>query len=170
MNPIHSYDHAARMRREDFVRQYPHPFLVYAGGELHPVDPSKSDSHTVDRLVLEGPREALAKQFFVAELVPRVSPLRVEADRLITIGISQACDVILDDTSVSKQHAWFDRAGEIWRLWDNDSVAGTQVNNEPVRPGSPRELTSGALLSFGYVDLMFLGADGFHELVSGLLG
>lgn len=163
MHPIQAYAHAARTRREDFLRQSPQPVLVHAGGELHPVDPRRSDSQTVDRLVLERPRAALAKAFFVAEVVPRVA-----SERLITIGASPTCDVILDDTSVSKQHAWFDRAGVTWRIWDNDSVAGTQVNNEPVVPGHPRELASGALISLGYVDLTFLDAEGFHELVCGL--
>jgi len=163
LQPIDSYDQAAKLRREHFVGKYPHPFLVHATGELQKLDPQRRDDLTSDRLVLERPRQALHEAMLVAPLVPR----DLDNDR-ITIGVAITCDILLDDASVSKRHAWFEEDQAGWRIWDADSSAGTQVNNDPVPPGAPRALVSGDRITLGYVEVMFLAADGFYDLVHGL--
>jgi FHA domain len=163
LQPIDSYDKAASLRREHFLSQYPHPFLVHATGELQAIDPEKRDDLTSDRLVLERPREALHESMKVAPVVPR----DVDNDR-VTIGVATTCDVLLDDASVSKRHAWFEEVGGLWQISDADSSAGTQVNNDPIEPGTPRVLVSGDRITLGYVEMMFLAPDGFYDLIRGL--
>jgi hypothetical protein len=165
LQPIQTYAQMAMLKREHFVVRFAHPFLVQAVGGLQRLDPSRRDDLTSDRLVLEGPRTALHESMEVAELAPR------DPDQdIITIGVATTCDVVLDDTSVSKRHAWFQRTDDVWRIWDGDSSAGTQVNGQLVLPGYPRALASGDRVILGYVDLMFITSEGFYDLIYGLFG
>jgi hypothetical protein len=155
------------MTPHEFVERHPNPFVVYAGGALRRVDPGKTRGLTVDRLVIEGSaatrHQAISDNFLVGELAP-TDP----AEAVVTIGVSSSCDLTVNDSSLSKRHAWFDRVGTDWRVWDNDSVSGTQVNGEPVRPGAPRVLIAGDRITLGYVDLTYLTTAAFHQLVKAL--
>jgi FHA domain-containing protein len=164
LQPIETYGQAATLRREHFIARYPHPFLVHATGELQKLDPGRRDDLTSDRLVLEKPRKALHESMLIAPLVAR----DIDSGR-ITIGVAMTCDIVLDDASVSKRHAWFEQGDdESWLICDADSSAGTQVNNAPLDPAAPRLLGSGDRITLGYVEVMFLAADGFYDLIRGL--
>jgi pSer/pThr/pTyr-binding forkhead associated (FHA) protein len=117
--------------------------------------------------MVENPSQRPSKvsdNFFAAELRSR------EGENVITVGFSSTCDVVINDQSLSKQHAWFELTSNgNWRVWDNDSLAGTQVNEKPIKPGEPKILVSGDKITFGYVDVTFLPADAFHRLLRGLL-
>ena len=165
LRPIESFAAHAGLRREHFVGTHPHPFLVHASGELTKLDPRRRDDLTTDRLMVVAPRASLQQAMLVAPVVAR----DVDADR-VTIGVATACDIVLDDASVSKRHAYFTERGGVWQLTDADSSAGTQVNSHPLQPGAPRELASGDRITLGYVELVFLTPDSFHELVHGLFG
>lgn len=163
LEPIHTYDVHAALRREHFLAQHPYPFLVHAVGALTSLDPARVDDLTTDRLLLERPRQSLGESMLVAELAPK------DPDQdIVTIGVAPSCDVILDDASVSKRHAWFESSGDTWRIWDDDSSAGTQVNSEPLQPRTPRALSSGDQITLGYVEVMFFTASAFYELIHGL--
>ncbi|MBL9019787.1 MAG: FHA domain-containing protein [Myxococcales bacterium] len=144
---------------------HPHPFLVHASGALTRLDPSRRDELTTDRLMVEKPRAALQDAMLVAPVVAR----DIDAGR-VTIGVATACDIVLDDASVSKRHAYFTENNGIWLLTDADSSAGTLINNQPLSPNAARELASGDRIALGYVELTFLLPEGFHELVHGLFG
>jgi pSer/pThr/pTyr-binding forkhead associated (FHA) protein len=163
LEPINTYDVQAALRREHFLAQHPYPFLVHAIGALQNLDPAKVDELTTDRLLLERPRQTLGESMLVAELAPK------DQDQdIVTIGVAPSCDVILDDASVSKRHAHFECVDETWRLWDDDSSAGTQVNSEPLQPRAPRVLNSGDQITLGYVELMFFTNEAFYDLIHGL--
>lgn len=165
MQSIQTYREVVGSPIAEFVRRHPHPFLVHSGGPLRGVDRSKTRGLTVDRLVLEGkPQPAVQESFLVAPIIRRA-----DNDKLITIGVSSSCDVIIDDASLSKQHAWFDHVGGVWRIWDNESVTGTLVNDKPVPRGFPQSLGSGDRITLGFVDLTFLTSQAFYQLVRGLL-
>jgi len=165
MQTIHAFGAGAGMTPQQFMERHPNPFVVFAGGALRRIDPGKTRGLTVDRLVIEGSgttrQQTISDSFLVGELV---SP-----GPKITIGASADCDLTVNDSSLSKAHAWFDRVGEDWRIWDNDSVSGTQVNGNHVMPGMPTLLVAGDRITLGYVDLTFLTSSGFHQLVRGLL-
>ena len=163
LRPIESFAPVAGLRREHFVGTHPHPFLVHASGESTKLDPKRRDELTTDRLMVVAPRASLQQAILVAPVIAR----DVDAGR-VTIGVATACDIVLDDASVSKRHAYLSEKGGVWFLTDGDSSAGTQVNSEPLAPGVPRALASGDRITLGYVDLMFLMPESFHELVHGL--
>jgi hypothetical protein len=162
---IQAYAEDARLNVDDFVQRHPYPFLVHSGGTLKGVDRSQTRGLTVDRIVIQGrPTPKVSDSFFAGELRSR------EANNIITIGLSSTCDVVIDDQSLSKQHAWFEQTSNgNWRVWDNDSLAGTQLNEQPLKPGEPRIVANGDKVTFGYVDVTFLTADAFHRLIRGLL-
>ena len=163
LQSIETFAGVAELKREHFVGTHPHPFLVHASGELTKIDPSRRDDLTTDRLMVEKPRQALQQGILVAPVVGK----DIDVDR-VTIGVATGCDIVLDDASVSKRHAYFTEANGGWRITDADSSAGTQVNNQPLAPGVPCELVSGDRITLGYVELTFLAPLGFYELVHGL--
>jgi len=50
----------------------------------------------------------------------------------MTVGRSPETDIFLDDITVSRQHAHFDRVGDTWVLVDLGSLNGSYVNRERV--------------------------------------
>jgi hypothetical protein len=63
----------------------------------------------------------------------------------LTAGRLSSCDLTIDDSTVSREHAAFVRRGETWWVVDLGSTNGTSVNGRqaaehPVRPGDRVEL------------------------------
>lgn len=76
----------------------------------------------------------------------------------VTIGRSRRCDVRIDHDSVSKVHAsiGFNRESGEFYVIDEHSRNGTQINGEPLKPGVPQPIWSGAYVSFGDAEFVFL--------------
>lgn len=69
------------------------------------------------------------------------------------IGRDRACDICLEDKSVSKSHAELYHTGERWRLVDAGSNNGTLVNGRRVR--GDQGLEAGDRLQFGRLTFVF---------------
>lgn len=50
----------------------------------------------------------------------------------VTVGRHPDADIFLDDVTVSRQHAVFEREGEGFRVVDTGSLNGTYINNDRV--------------------------------------
>ncbi len=65
-----------------------------------------------------------------------------------TIGRSRDCDIVLEDTGVSRRHAEIRPAGSGWTIEDLGSTNGVPVNGrtlhgaQPLQPGDRLELGS----------------------------
>ncbi|HEY4177819.1 MAG TPA: FHA domain-containing protein [Kofleriaceae bacterium] len=164
MQPIELYRRELAGTKQTFTDAHPHPFLMYSGGAMREVTSSDPALMTIDRFVVEGQR-APAR---VADVL--VSPIKAReaGEPIVTIGTNPSCDVEINDSSVSKQHAWFQKSSEGWQLWDNDSVGGTRVNDAVLKTGHPHLLASGDVITLGYVELTFLTADAFYSVVKHL--
>lgn len=55
----------------------------------------------------------------------------LDQDR-VTVGRHPEADIFLDDVTVSRQHAVFEREGEDFRVTDTGSLNGTYINNDRV--------------------------------------
>jgi ABC-type multidrug transport system ATPase subunit/ABC-type multidrug transport system permease subunit len=88
----------------------------------------------------------------------RAQTIKLAGDRL-TIGSSNANDVVLDDVNVSRFHAVIEPSGDVMELRDLDSRCGTRVDGRPVKRTS---LRSGAEIGIGPFRLSFDGS-GFEQ-------
>ena len=77
--------------------------------------------------------------------------------RQILIGRSQSCDMVIDDATVSRQHAFIIRQNGEYLLRDNDSSVGTWINGARVPAFVERFLESRDRVRLGWVELVFLG-------------
>jgi hypothetical protein len=84
----------------------------------------------------------------------------------VTIGRSRRCDVRIDNDSVSKVHASvvFDRSSGEYYLVDENSRNGTCINGEPLTPGVPAPVWSGAYVSYGDAVFVFIDPPTLRKL------
>lgn len=120
----------------------------------------------------EGPREEGGRTMIYSnaermrEAVQRTAPSRrakallvVSGRRVVVpprgavLGRSRECDVVLDDSSVSRRHAQLRPQGEKWTLEDMGSTNGVRVNGSPVR--APRVLQTGDRIELGSTEMLF---------------
>ena len=72
---------------------------------------------------------------------------------VITIGRVPLNHVVIDNPTVSAQHALLARLGDSYRLKDLHSTNGTQVNGVPI---ADAELNDGDKIRFGSVAAVFV--------------
>lgn len=76
----------------------------------------------------------------------------------VTIGRVESNDIVLEDDSVSRFHAFlkFDEKGQSWFLTDADSKNGTWVDGVKMQPSERRIIQDGARMRLGDAELKFL--------------
>jgi pSer/pThr/pTyr-binding forkhead associated (FHA) protein len=73
---------------------------------------------------------------------------------VITVGRASLNHVVIDDPTVSAQHAMLMRLGHSYRLRDLRSTNGTQINGVPI---TEAELKDGDKILFGSAVAIFAG-------------
>ena len=87
--------------------------------------------------------------------------------RGITVGRTGNNDVVLDDGTVSRFHAWFHREPDgRYVLTDAGSKNGSFVGGVRLTPRRPAPVPDGARLRFGQVEVTFYLASGFTKVLS----
>lgn len=83
--------------------------------------------------------------------------------RRVTIGRTTNNDIVLDDVSVSRFHAWlqYDEGMGAWTVIDAQSRNGTMLNGKRVAAKAAAALVDGAVLRVGNVQLKFFSEAGF---------
>src|SRR5205823_2289398 len=89
---------------------------------------------------------------------PRVKGLRWESDVRLRIGRSTSLEVVIDDPSVSRQHAEITHTPRGWLLRDLGSRNGTYLNKTPVK-GDEQLVRANDLLTLGEVRFRVAVAD-----------
>jgi Protein of unknown function (DUF3662)/FHA domain len=69
------------------------------------------------------------------------------------IGRSRDCDIVLDDSSISRHHAELRPAGSVWTIEDLGSTNGVRVNGVSVQ--TVHELHSGDRIEMGATEMFF---------------
>lgn len=82
------------------------------------------------------------------EQIPVPSPV-------VTVGRGAGCQVVIDDDSVSAQHARLEYDLGGWRITDLGSTNGTAIEGVKLVPDVPTPLPYGATVRFGGVKLHF---------------
>ena len=70
-----------------------------------------------------------------------------------SVGRSAGNTVILQDTTVSMQHALITRRDALWWLEDLESRNGTQLNSQPVK--NPTVISNGDIVTIGRYNFNF---------------
>lgn len=86
----------------------------------------------------------------------RGKEFRLKADST-KIGSAAANDVVLDDDTVSAEHAKIRVEEDGFVLWDLGSTNGTKVNGETIR--EPRKIIDGDIIELGETSLAFKTVD-----------
>lgn len=107
--------------------------------------PSGRPGHLASLALMAGPR--------YGEELPVPSPV-------VTLGRAAGCDVVVDDDSVSAQHARLEYDMGAWRITDLQSINGTAVEGTRLAPHVPTPLPYGATVRLGGVQLQFREAEG----------
>lgn len=154
---------------EDFAQRHGDAFLVHEA----PMQNFKPVPRTKATVAIDPPQEATAPGTPAMRLNFAVFPVRRTGrspfPNFISIGRAKSNDVIIEDESVSKFHAFFRRSEkEEFVLQDGGSKNGTAVDGEEVpekNKGGPVIVESGMRLRFGSVEMTFLAAAEFVDLV-----
>ena len=163
MRDIGDWAEACQGAGDSFARLHALGFVLYSveHGPLIPVDTSVGA--TLNRQLL--PTAASARSI-TPKTMYKVWSLGGQ-DALI--GSDKACDVTINDESISAQHARvFLKEGAL-TIIDVGSTLGTQVNRASLAPNEEREVPSGASITLGSVELKYLSAEAFPPFVNGLL-
>lgn len=84
----------------------------------------------------------------------------------VTVGRTSNNDVVLDDASVSRFHAWFERQADgTWLVADAGSKNGTSLHGAPLAPKKAVPLPNGAKLTIGNLELTYFGSTGFLKFL-----
>lgn len=74
-------------------------------------------------------------------------PLPDSKDAFLVVGRSRRCDVVVEEPSVSREHAGLMLFGGQWFVWDRRSTNGTRVNGR--RIWGTASVRPGDLVAFG---------------------
>ncbi|MFP2932553.1 FHA domain-containing protein, partial [Pyxidicoccus sp. 3LG] len=76
-------------------------------------------------------------------------------DAVITLGRDKACQVVLPQQAVSRNHARICQEGTLFFLEDLGSAYGTQINGKPLPKGEKRLLRNGDVIAIAQYDVKF---------------
>lgn len=101
--------------------------------------------------------------FPVEKVAGRANPFAMG----VTVGRVETNDVIVDDGSVSRFHAWlqYDARQKQWWLCDAESKNGTFLGAQRLEPNQKVLLPEGARVKFGDAAMLFLSPDALAKLV-----
>ncbi len=163
----------ARMTRQAFVDAFAFPFLLRGAeaGERKPMSFKTASTYaTTGVFDVSGQLRGDARP---ADFV-RTDPGAYCVHRLaksdaspwqgrISVGRAANNDVVLQQESVSKLHAYFFHQAGAWHVRDNGSANGTRINGH--RLAAAAIVRSGDVLEFGGVLCQLLGPAQLYELL-----
>jgi hypothetical protein len=126
---------------------------------------------TLDDVPTLGPRDPKELAAITADAPLEVYPLNKKPgasfpDR-ITIGRTTNNDVVINDSSVSRLHAYVRRDGDKWVIADAGSKNGTRLAGDELEPRKERVIGSRMEIRMGEVELTFFLAEDLFDALGG---
>ncbi len=152
---------ARNTARTEFVRRLEGPVLVVA---MQRKDPRAADDTKIGSQEMSLSASRLARLHAGSRVIATNEKPRKVADA-VTLGRADDNDVPLADDTISSHHAELvldDVTGRV-TLEDLGSTNGTQLNDEPVHPGKPVDLSDGDVVCLGDAVYLFFTPGGFHD-------
>jgi hypothetical protein len=138
-------------KRERMAERYPHHWLVWEPGSWAAAASNLAETMLPTRRG-ERPRSGDALAFELAAPRPDVS---------LRVGRSEACDIVLNDATVSQEHLLLRLEGNRWQVSVSAASRETARNGARLMPGARERLSSGDWLALGGVRLSYLDAQAF---------
>ncbi|MBI3184422.1 MAG: FHA domain-containing protein [Myxococcales bacterium] len=144
----------------------PSPVLVWEAPPAEDLDDDEqmltTAGHRLDR-----PRAGQALVFEIQKRGEKSNPFLDS----ITVGRTTNNDVLIDDHSVSRFHAYFkkDNQSGLWKLVDASSSNGTWVGPLKLRPGVAEMVRDLLMLRFGDVEVRFMLPESFTAMLRDLM-
>ncbi|AQS59055.1 FhaA domain-containing protein [Desulforamulus ferrireducens] len=152
--------------RIEFIQQenlQPGDFIVESSYEMPEPDAQQNYEVPYEQEITKGfqpisdtaPLPNLQQRFSASLLVEEGADAGREiflSDIRCSLGRRDTCDIVINDTSVSRRHAQIERIGGRYWLTDLNSTNGTFVNGLPIEK---IELTSGDVITVGNTVLIF---------------
>jgi hypothetical protein len=85
---------------------------------------------------------------------------------MITVGRTANNDVVVNDVTVSRFHAYFRVADGAWKICDAGSKNGTKLAGRPLEPRKEVVLRAGQVITFGEVDVTFYPAAELFDMLA----
>lgn len=135
-----------------FKRSVVVPSLVWAAPNM-PNEGEKWDVTDVGT-VLTRPTNEDPLVLNVEKVPGRANPFAMG----VTVGRVETNDIIVDDASVSRFHAWLqhDDRHDQWYLCDAESKNGTWLDAVKLTPSQKVKLNDGSIIRFGDAEMKFL--------------
>lgn len=86
---------------------------------------------------------------------------------MITVGRTGNNDVVIDDVTVSRFHAFFRLRGAAWTVCDSGSKNGTRLVGDRLEPRKERPIESGDRVVIGDVETVFYTAEDLFTILTG---
>lgn len=86
---------------------------------------------------------------------------------MITVGRTANNDVVVNDITVSRFHAFFRHRGEAWVVCDAGSKNGTSLEGDVLEARKERLIVSGQQVRVGDIELAFYTPDDLFDILSG---
>ena len=133
-----------------FVRAYPHPWLLR---ESKP----RSPAHASGATLLMPATSALSTEGMALAIA--LEPARTGAMQ-VTLGRGHACDVELEDGTLSQLHCVFLKSLDGWHVEDLGSTNGTWVDGTRLSARQPVPVADGTPIQAAAVKLTFHDSSG----------
>lgn len=137
---------ARRVDESTFVKKRAGLYLIIRGA---PGDAPQADIRETARVERSGSTPPPEPRFFT--IVPVVRRGQTPFADMVSVGRTDANDIVLRHGTVSKLHAYFAEGDDGWTLTDQGSTNGTWVGGVRLMPNEPRRLTGTEMLAFGQV-------------------
>lgn len=165
---------SAAASEEQFVSEHPHPMLMPEKVRSGLLQSRRGEAGTGTLAV--GPRQPGQSEELSSGqiLVLRKEVHQGRLDRFdqgaefgtwIHIGRQSSSDVMINDFSVSKEHAQVRRHGSDYEIQDLGSSNGSELNGQALVPLEPTVVQSGDLLRLGRIELVFLLGPELYRLL-----
>ncbi len=170
MIPINSFrDVCQKLDSTEFAAKYPEPVLVQLALGSHMVVAS-SPRETMYRARGLGKAPKSARLKGSAYLVYRVKRKPKAKGNRISLGFLRTNDVVVQEATVSRVHAYFEKGANGHAVVDAGSSHGMTVNDKKVALGKLTPLRSGDRLTIGSVSTLFFLPEDFHKFVRRVIG
>jgi hypothetical protein len=148
----------------DFEDRHGSGFLLLSAADLH--EPTGPMSTEVKIVGIDEPAERTASLSLVAYPLRRTER---SVGHLVTIGRTANNDVVVNDISISRFHAFAKQNGDgKMQIQDANSTNGTGVNGMPVSPqgqGPASDLKVGDNVRLGQIEFTYLDAKALQDFI-----